>query len=168
MSIRLLVATGAVASLFGVAAVAQTPQPTTPTQPAPQSTQPAPTQPGTTAQPGVRAIDPATLKLTYYTVQPADMLAENLIDADVYNLQNEEVGEIDDLIIDDGKRVTGVILEIGGFLGLGERHVAVDPASLVINRGPNGSIARVVINTTKENLKNAPAFKFEGNMRRSD
>ena len=157
MSTRLFAATAAAASLFGLAAIAQTTQPT-PVQPAPSAT----------TQPGVRAVDPTTVAVTFYTVMPADMLAENLIDADVYNLQNEEVGEIEDLIIDAGKTVRAVVIGVGGFLGMGERRVAVDPGSLIINRGANGEIARVVINTSRDSLKNAPEFKFEGNMRRTD
>lgn len=170
MRTRLLMATGVFASLFGLTAVAQTTQPAAPNQSAPQTTQPipAPSAPAGSAQPGIRTVDPASMTVTFYTVRPADMLAENLIDADVYNLQNEEVGEIEDLIIDEGKTIRAVVIGIGGFLGIGERRVAVDPGSLVINRGANGEIARVVINTTRENLKNAPEFKFEGNMRRTN
>ena len=129
------------------------------------SSQPSGAQPGQTAQPGIRAIDPATLRLTFYTVQPADMLASNLIGLDVHNLQNEEIGEIEDLIVDNGKTLRSVVISVGGFLGIGERHVAVDPGSVVITREAGGSL-KAVVNTTRDDLRKAPEFKFEGNLRR--
>ena len=142
------------------------------TAPAPSTTPgsttaPAPgaQQPGQAAQPGIRTVDPSTLVMTFYTVQPADMLVDNLLGTDVYNLQNEEVGEIENLVIDDGKRIRAVVIAAGGFLGLGERYVAVDPSSILITREAGGGM-RAVINTTRDNLRNAPEFKFEGNLQR--
>jgi sporulation protein YlmC with PRC-barrel domain len=111
-------------------------------------------------QAGVRSVDPAgAVKLTFYAVQAADMRASRLMGADVYNLQNENIGEIQDLIIDNGKTIKAVVVSVGGFLGIGDRNVAVEPASIVLREQNDGS-ARVVINTNKEELKSAPPFKF--------
>lgn len=156
MSKRLLIACCA-AALSGVA-IAQT-SPPAPSSP-PQAP-PAQSQPG-----GMRTVDAATAKLTFYAVQPTDMPLSNLYDLDVYNQQNENVGEIEDVIVDDGKTIKAVVLGVGGFLGIGERYVAVDPSSIVITR--QGDTMRAVINSTREELRNAPEFKFEGNMRRTD
>lgn len=145
-------------------APAPSPQPiqVPPSQPAaPNQQQPSPPP----AQPGIRAVDPASVRLTFYTVQPADMLVSNLLDADVYNLQNEEIGEVEDIIVDQGRVIRAVIISVGGFLGLGERNVAADPGSLVLMREAGGDI-RIVANTAREDLQNAPEFKFEGNMSR--
>jgi hypothetical protein len=155
MTLRLLLATGAVACVSGLAlAQTQSPAPATPAQ------QPAPgaQQAPDASAPGVRVVDPTTLKLTFYTAQPADFSADDLIDTDVYNLQNEEIGEVEDLIIDDGKRLRALVISVGGFLGVGERRVGVEPASVVITRESGG--LRVIANTTREDLKNAPAFEF--------
>ncbi|ANW00875.1 PRC-barrel domain-containing protein [Bradyrhizobium icense] len=113
------------------------------------------------ASPGIRSVDQATasLRMTFYAVQPADMRASKLIGTNVYNLTNENVGEVEDLIIDNGKTVKAVIISVGGFLGIGDRNIAVQPGSVVLSEKSDGS-ARVVINTTKEDLKNAPAFNF--------
>lgn len=141
-----------------------------------QTNQPAPapgaggsgtaTQPGSATQPGLRTIDPTTVRMTFYTVQPTDMPLSNLYELDVYNLQNEKVGEIEDVIIDNGKTIKALVIGVGGFLGIGERYVSVDPASVVIMR--QGDSYRAVINTTREDLRNAPQFKFEGSMKRDD
>jgi len=139
---------------------------TTPPTPAPSTSGSGTTQPGQVADPGLRTIDPTTVQVTFYTVQPADMPLSNLLELDVYNLQNEKVGEIEDVIIDSGKTVKAIVVGVGGFLGLGERYVSVDPGSLVITG--QGDSMRAVINTTRDALRNAPEFKFEGNMKRTD
>ena len=178
---RTLIGAAALISLTAVA-VAQTS-----TQPAPGSAGPAPsstsgspaaaTQAPQSAQPsvaapeqksnwGIRAVDPTTLRLTFYTVRPADMLASNLLELDVYNLQNEEVGEIEDVIVDNGKTIKAVVISVGGFLGLGERHVAVEPGAIAITRTGEGEL-RAVVNSTRDDLKNAPEFRFEGAMTRN-
>jgi len=174
-----LLATCALLALVGSAA-AQGTQPATPpagaTPPSAPAKRPAapattaPTQPGSApagqeAQPGIRAVDPTTLRLTFYTVAPADMLASRLMDLDVHNLQNEEIGEIEDLIIDDGKNIRGIVLEVGGFLGIGERRVVVQPGSVLVTREADGDL-KAVVNSTKEDLRNAPEFRFEGNLAR--
>ena len=145
MSKRLFLAACAAMSLAGSAAA--------------QTTAPAP------AQPGLRTVDPTTVRMTYYTVQPADMPVSNLLELDVHNLQNEEIGEIEDVIV-DGQGIKALVISVGGFLGIGERYVAVSPGSVVITR--QGDDLKAVVNTTRDDLRNAPAFKFEGNMKRED
>ena len=109
---------------------------------------------------------PAAAALTFYAVQPSDLPLSNLYDLDVYNLQNEDVGEVEDVILDGNKTIRAFVLSVGGFLGLNERYVAVDAASVTLTR--QGDKLRAVVNARRDDLRNAPAFKFEGNMRRSD
>lgn len=51
--------------------------------------------------------------------------ASKLDGVDVYNDRNEKIGEIDEVLLDRKGQVEAVIIGVGGFLGLGERHVAV-------------------------------------------
>ncbi len=150
-----------------LAAIALTGSALAQTTNAPTANQPGAAPAGQAAQPGIRGVDASTVKMTFYTVDAADMLSSNLIGLDVHNLRNEEVGEIEDLIIDNGKTLKGVVIGVGGFLGLGERNVAVQPSSIVITRDGSGDM-KAVVNTTKEELKNAPEFKFEGNFKREE
>jgi sporulation protein YlmC with PRC-barrel domain len=113
----------------------------------------------TTTQPGVRRVDGGALVLSFYTAMPADTRASKLIGEEVYNLNNENIGEVSDLIIDNGKTIKAIVVSVGGFLGVGERNVAIEPGSVVLSETQDGS-ARLVVNTTKEQLKNAPAFNF--------
>ena len=115
----------------------------------------------TSSNQGIRIADSATLAVRYATVQPADLTTSKLIGINVYNNQNEQLGEIQDLVIEGGQKVAAVVVSVGGFLGLGESYVAVDPSTIVIN-DRNGTW-RAFIDTSKDNLKNAPKFTYRAN-----
>ena len=51
--------------------------------------------------------------------------ASKLVGVNVYNEANEKIGDINDVFLDRSGKVANVILGVGGFLGLGERYVAV-------------------------------------------
>ncbi len=78
---------------------------------------------------------------------------------EVYNKQNENIGEVEDLVIKDGKTISGVVVSVGGFLGIGERYVLLDPSSIVLNM--RDDTMRAYVNTSKDELSEAPAFTYE-------
>jgi sporulation protein YlmC with PRC-barrel domain len=51
--------------------------------------------------------------------------ASKLVGVDVYNDNNEKIGDINDVILDKSGKVENVVLGVGGFLGMGEHYVAV-------------------------------------------
>jgi sporulation protein YlmC with PRC-barrel domain len=51
--------------------------------------------------------------------------SSKLIGVNVYNDNNEKIGDIEELIVDKSGKVDNVILGVGGFLGMGEHYVAV-------------------------------------------
>ena len=110
---------------------------------------------------GVRTAVPATVQTTYYTLQQADLRASDLIGMDVYNTNNEDIGEIRDLIIEEGKNLKAILIDVGGFLGVGERTIAVTPPSILIQRRTNGGSDRAIINATKDGLTSAPEFRAQ-------
>jgi sporulation protein YlmC with PRC-barrel domain len=57
--------------------------------------------------------------------QPGHWRTSKLEGLNVYNNNNESIGEIKDLLVDNSGKIEGVVLGVGGFLGLGEHHVAV-------------------------------------------
>ena len=97
---------------------------------------------------------------TYYTAQTADMRASKLIGTDVYNTKNENIGEIEDILLGKTHSVQAFVVSVGGFLGVGERHVAVKPESLTLMKQSDGTF-RVVINADKAGLQKAPEFNTE-------
>ena len=108
---------------------------------------------------------PGQVVVTYYAVQPADMTASGLMRTDVYNLQDERLGRIEDLVIGGGREIAAIMVGVGGFLGIGERYAALPPSAVVLTRQPNGSM-RAVVDATRDALRNSPEFKYEGNLRR--
>ena len=51
--------------------------------------------------------------------------ASKLIGVDVYNEQNEKLGDIDELIVDRSGKISGVVIGVGGFLGMGQRDIFI-------------------------------------------
>ena len=98
----------------------------------------------------------------FVNVQHDDMLSTNIVGLDIYNDQNNNIGQIHDVVIDPSKKITAYILSVGGFLGMGTRYVAVDPGSVNIEYDQNNKAWRAAMNATKDQLKAAPEFKYSG------
>ena len=86
-----------------------------------------------------------------------ELTASDLEGARVYGVNDEDVGEINRLILDDQGKITEVILDIGGFLGMGEHRIAVTMDELNIQRNNDGDF-RVYIDATQANLEKQPAY----------
>ena len=95
----------------------------------------------------------------FATVAKGEMFTSKLKGLNVYNAQNESIGEITDIAF-KGKEVNALILSVGGFLGMGERYVAVAPDSVKINYDAKAEKWTAMMNTNKDSLKNAPEFKY--------
>ena len=104
-------------------------------------------------------------RVIFYRLGPTDMRMSQLIGSDVRNLQNDDIGEIEDVIFDNNRNLRAVIVSVGGFLGIGERHIAIDPSSMVVSRNEDGDV-EAVVNTTRDDLRNAPEFRFDERRRR--
>jgi hypothetical protein len=51
--------------------------------------------------------------------------ASQLEGVDIYNNNNEKIGDVSDVLVDQSGKVEAVVIGVGGFLGIGERNVAV-------------------------------------------
>lgn len=89
----------------------------------------------------------------------AVLTADDLQGASVHDTSDERVGEIDELIIDKDGRITDVIVDVGGFLGMGEKPVALPFDKLNVMQSEDGSDFRVIINETSESLEAMPAYE---------
>lgn len=77
----------------------------------------------------------------------------------VYDPSDAKIGEISDLLVDDGGRVNAVIVSVGGFLGMGDKDVAAPFRAIHITQKDGKSY--LVMDTTKEALKGAPGYKYD-------
>lgn len=94
----------------------------------------------------------------YETVASADLTTEDLTGARVYGMNDEDVGEISELIVTDDGKLDLAVIDVGGFLGIGERPVALTFDELQIVRG-DGNSFRVYIDSTKEALEAQPEYE---------
>ena len=163
--IRNLLATTALAALVATAAYAQdTTQPAQPQtetmQPQtdnmqnntmqPDATQAAPTNDGTATGMDQNA---GTM------VQTDGFLASNIIGENVYNGTGdnaEAIGDVNDVLIDKDGKAQALIIGVGGFLGVGERDVAVEFTK--VSWAENDNDRWLVYPSTKEQLEALPQF----------
>ena len=97
---------------------------------------------------------------------PANWRASEAMGLAVYNRTGERIGEIDDMILDGSGRVTAAVIGVGGFLGMGERKVAVTFSSFEMSREANGN-QRLVVDLNKATLQSAPEYKSTAAAKRS-
>lgn len=115
---------------------------------------------------------------TYYTsTEQDDFFASKLIGARVYSTEAaidtskpvdkvgadwKDIGEINNIVVGKDGTVKAVVLGVGGFLGIGEKDVAVAMKSLrfLKKSGDNAADWFVVVNADKASLEKAPAYKM--------
>jgi len=132
-----------VLALGATAAVAQTTMP-------PQSS--APTAPSNVPRPPVAG--------QIVAQDPDTVLAKELIGLTVYAPDKAKIGAISDLILSkDGKTVDGFVIGVGGFLGIGEKSVAMKLDRLQIRHDPQTGGVQLTMDAKKEELANTPTFK---------
>jgi sporulation protein YlmC with PRC-barrel domain len=115
--------------------------------------------------------------------------ASKLVGVNVYNNDNEKIGDISEILLDTSGKVSGVIIEVGGFLGLGQHDVlvkmdqlkfvneprsattpsaAAPPSTTTTTTGTTSTRSanekwypdHAVMSATKDQLKGMPAFKY--------
>jgi sporulation protein YlmC with PRC-barrel domain len=96
-------------------------------------------------------------------IVPADQLnnvqlmsANDYIGKTVYDQAGNNIGEVNDLIVSGDGNVEAVILGVGGFLGIGEKDVAVNTQAVQMVQ--DGDTQRLVVQATKETLEAAPSY----------
>lgn len=149
----------------------------TTTQPAQPGGTQMTTPPATTVQPKTSGtMGPLA------AAQPNQILGSDLRGTKVYGANNENIGEINDTLIDRNGQVVAVIVGVGGFLGIGEKNVAIPFQSLQFAAAPatgttgttgtatgttgarTGTMEpdRIVLQgMTKKDLEAAPSFKSD-------
>ena len=86
---------------------------------------------------------------------PELMGAETLLGNDVYNLKDEDLGDIKEIMLDMRTgRVSYAVLSFGGFLGMGEKLFAVPWSALTLDTANK----RFTLDVEKERLETAPGF----------
>jgi len=91
---------------------------------------------------------------------PEGLMVSNLIGTTVYSRDDEAIGEINDMVLSPAAgQASQVIIGVGGFLGIGEKNVAVDLAQLSFATTDSG--LKIVMDASKADLENLAAFNAQ-------
>lgn len=94
---------------------------------------------------------------TLAAVPVGEISADNLIGTTVYGQNDENVGEINDVVLSDDGQIDAIIIDVGGFLGIGEKSVAVGMDNLEFMRDEDGDMY-LYSQFTEEQLEAQPEY----------
>jgi len=77
----------------------------------------------------------------------------------VYDPSGKKVGSVADMLFSPDGSINAVMLDVGGFLGIGQKHVAVPVSAISVTQKKAKSW--LTINTTKDVVKKAVGYKFD-------
>ncbi len=95
----------------------------------------------------------------YVATKRSELTTEMLTGARVYGAGDEDIGEIHSLILADDGTIARAIIDVGGFLGMGEKPVAVTFEELTILRKDGGDDVQVYIDASQEALEAQPTYQ---------
>jgi len=104
------------------------------------------------AQPVRHDMGPAHLLTVALTTQSGELRASQLIGTTVYDVQNRNIGSVKDIVLDRDGKVAAVVVDVGAFLGVGGKYVAVGLNDIKTDND------RLTLNRTKEQLQSAQAY----------
>jgi len=102
---------------------------------------------------------PAFAADTLSSLPPESWTVTNYYKQDIYDKGQNKVGKIDDVLIDKFGKITALMVGVGGFLGAGEKDVAL-PFSAVTSEKKNDKWW-LTVDETKDSLKNAAGYKYD-------
>jgi len=149
---KLTLTAAALATVLAAPAFAQAPA-TAPNATAPAATTAAPAAGTTATQAGAVGFLQNQSAQEWRTTQ--------LVGTNVHGPDNASIGEINDVIIGSDGNIRAAVIGVGGFLGIGQKDVAVPFSSLNVTRRDNAAgIDRINVTFTKEQLEQAPSFAY--------
>jgi sporulation protein YlmC with PRC-barrel domain len=98
---------------------------------------------------------PTTATAPVTNIQPDQFRAAKMIGSTVYDVQNRNIGSVRDLIIDRDGAVADVVVDVGSFLGIGGKYVAVRLSAFKTDNN------RLTLDLTKEQLQQMAAYHLE-------
>ena len=99
---------------------------------------------------------PAThTTVTNHIIQSDEFRASKMLGSAVYDMQNRDIGKVSDLILNKDGKVDAVVVDVGTFLGMGGKRVAVPLSDIKTDHN------RLTLDRTKEQLKQMAAYELE-------
>ncbi|MBS8225659.1 PRC-barrel domain-containing protein [Vannielia litorea] len=95
----------------------------------------------------------------YSEVMVTELSSEDLTGLAVYDPNENRVGEISEILISSDGVVTDAVIDVGGFLGIGEKPVAISFKGISLQQQSDGDDLRAYVNTTEEQLESFPEYE---------
>jgi len=102
---------------------------------------------------GLVAISTAALAADQ-TIRSNELRASKIIGSSVYDRNNEKIGSVQDIILGTGGKVDSVIVDVGTFLGMGGKNVAVQMSEIKTDHD------RLTLGMSKNQLQQAPNYQL--------
>lgn len=92
----------------------------------------------------------------------SDWRASKLLGTNVYGPDNAKIGDVSEVLLDNSGSAHAVVIGVGGFLGVGQKDVAVPFSALTVTPTSAGDkIEKITVKYTKADLEKAPSFKYK-------
>jgi sporulation protein YlmC with PRC-barrel domain len=128
-----------------------------------QATPPAQSTPEKSAAPAVKSTTTgaATSDSAHFVnAQSTDQwLSSKFIGTDVIGTDDKKIGDVSDVLLDQKGTVVAYVVGVGGFLGIGEKNVALAPTSFELVPGKDPSDVKLRLSMTKDQLQQAANFE---------
>lgn len=115
------------------------------------------TEPATGTQPADMSAEVAPGN--YQVLPPEERTADRLLGADVYDIEDENIATVSDLVMAENGEVTHAVIDVGGVLGLGTYTVALELDALDILWSDEDNEVRVELPMTREQLGSLPEYQ---------
>jgi sporulation protein YlmC with PRC-barrel domain len=127
--------------------------------PADPAAKPKPADSAATAAPTASGATASASNSGGYLTEQAEsqVSANDFIGKGVYNADNKSIGEVNDLIFEEKGGIVAAVIGVGGFLGIGEKDVAVPMDKITFSRENND--VKLMTTETAEALQAAPEFR---------
>ena len=105
---------------------------------------------------------PANMREGYAPIEQAaagELTTDQLEGVTVYDSEDNNVGEIGSLVVSDSGEIKDVVIEVGGFLGIGEKPVAIPFEEVEFLKSIEGDDIRVFVKANEESLKAMPEYE---------
>ena len=90
-----------------------------------------------------------------------DITADRLQGAAVYDQNDQRVGEVGEILLSEDGQVSDLVIDVGGFLGIGEKPVAMPMDSVDILRQDGGEEIRVYVSQAEDALEAMPRYEAQ-------
>jgi len=95
----------------------------------------------------------------YEVLSAEERTADRLLGADVYGREGDSIATVDDLVLGDDGSVTHAVMDVGGFLGMGEHTVALEIDDIDILWNDEDGNVRVQLPMTQEEMESLPEYQ---------